>query len=236
MSAVVLGCDGYTLNDFFEAAINALPGDPSGFAVSVYGKVLSQAVASATRRLFSQRGLLNSGWNLAATGTNTGVAFGVGGTNAVSSPTSTIAATEVGKLSLYTGVWDGVAGSARLYAKRVQVGAGTALPGGYQPDTTVPAMIGRRATDSPADSWAIFGVCYTIGIPAFAAIQSHFDWVMASKRMQHIPGMPGVLLDFTSGLAEGVPSVLIDKGTSGINFTRMGQPRKYAQYAHSWAW
>lgn len=237
MSAIILGGAGWTLADYFSAAVNAMPGDPAGFTASLLCRVDSQTVASANRRPFGQRGTSNLGWNFTFTATNSACTFGAGGTNSATSPSSSIAATDIGKLSLFTGVWDAIAGSLRLYAKRAQVSTGSSLAGGFAPDTGVAPMIGRRGADSPSDGLTIFGVSYAVGIATLAQIQAQFDAVMATERMQPVPGLPGVLIDLTQDFAGGVvASTLTDRGAGGINFSRVGSPTLSSQFARAWTW
>lgn len=242
MAAILLGVEGITLTDFFESAGNALPGDAASFAVSWFGKV-SQSVSSASRRLFSQRYGNNPGWDLYTSGTNGSANFGCGGgSGTAASPTSTITASDAGKLLLFTGVWDSVAGKARLYAKRAEIASGSTLTGGYLPDTSVKAQIGRRdgPLPFPADGVATYGVFYATGLPTLAQIQSQFEAVMATERIAAIPGMTGGLtLDLTQLIIDNggtLPATLIDRGPLGASFSRVGSPTLSAHYTRSWVW
>lgn len=238
MSAILLGAAGWTLADYFEAAVNDLPGDPAGFTVSVLAKIVSQSVASVSRRIFSQRGVGNTGWDFTTLSTNSSVLFTAGGgTAAANSPASGVAAADIGKLQLYMGVWDGVAGSLRLYAKRVQAGSGSALSGGYAPNTSVAPRIGGTSAGHPSDGIAVYGATYSPGIATLAQYQAQCDAVMASERIQHVPGLAGVLIDLTQDFASGVvASTLTDRGAGGKNFTKAGNPALSPQYARAWAW
>lgn len=238
-SPILFGPTSFTLADYIEGLINALPGDALGFTVSVFGVPLTQAVVSSNRYLWGQRGAGNQGWNFAVTGTNSAVVFGAGGnTTAVNSPSSTIAAGDVGKLGLWTGVYDG---SARIYAKRAQSGSGSALTGGYAPDTSVKPTVGKRSSGAgiAADGWAIYGVCYALGAATLAQVQAQHDAVMATERIQLPPGMPGTLVDFTADvLANGnaLPASFADRGVGGGALSRVGALGLSSQYARAFSW
>lgn len=235
MAAIFIGADGLTSADYFETAINAMPGDPAGFVVSV---LCTFQTLVAGRRLFAQRASAFTGWEIQASASI--VAFSLGGaSNSVSAPTSSITA-DVGKLNLYTGVWDGVAGLARLYAKRVQVGGGTGgVTGGFVPDTSQKSLLGRSGAGAPATGVAIYGVLYSPGIPSLAQIQAHYDAVMAEERMVGLPGLPGAVIDLTQDArANGgaLPATLTDRGVGGTNFSKVGAPTTSNQYARAWGW
>lgn len=228
-----------SLTDYFEAAVNALPGNPAGFTVSLLGVTTSQAVASATRRPFAQRGLTNLGWGFQSTGTNSAMVFSLGGANTANTPTSGIAASDVGKISLYTATWDGPANTARLYAKRAQAGTGTTLTGGFAPDTSARPMIGRAESGNPSDGITVLGIYYALGIATLAQVQSQHDWVMADECIRPCPGLPGVLIDLRQDVLENggaLPATLLDRGVGGINFSRVGAPTLTTHYARSFAW
>lgn len=239
MAAIFNGGASWTLADYYAAAVNALPGEPVGFTSTLLCRVDSQAVASTTRRPFGQRGAGNPGWCWNIGGTNTGVSFGLGNAGGASaSPNGTIAAADVGRLLLFTGVWEGHTNTIRLYFKRAQVGAGTNVPGGYAPDTAVAPMIGRRATDGASDGMTIFGVTYAAGIATLAQVQAQHDAVMATESIQHVPGLPGVLIDLTKdvGTSGALPATLTDRGTGGVNFSKVGAPTLAPHYARAWCW
>ena len=239
MAAIFIGGTGWTLADYYAAAVNALPGDPVGFTTTVFCRVDTQAVASTSRRLFGQRGTGNPGWNYTLSGTNSSMTLGVGNASGqASSPASSVVAADVGRLLLYQGTWEGTTSTVRLYAKRVQVGAGSSLPTGYAPDTAVAPMIGRRAPDSPADGVTIFGVTYALGIATLAQLQAQYDAVMANERMQGVPGLPGLVIDLTADIqAAGgtMPATLTDRGTLGVSFTKTGNPQLAPMYSRAWA-
>ena len=234
-SPIFTGVETLTLTDYFEAAINALPGDGTlGFTASLLCVITSQSVTGG--RHFSQRGSSNPGWEFLSQGSNASVAFSAGGTSSALAA-STIAASDVGKMGLYTGVYDPSAGLVRLFAKRVQ--AQTAgLSTGYSPDATVKAMIGRRSPGNPALGCAIYGVYYVPGIPTLAQVQAQFDLVQATEKIQPVPGLgTGVLLDLLQDTSGGsVPATLTDRGAGGINFTRVGAPTLASAKARAWTW
>lgn len=233
---ILQGAEAFTLLDYFEALVNALPGDPAGFTVSLLAKVVSQSVPSTTRRLFSQRAATNPGWEFGSVTTNSALNFSLGGANTITI-TSSVAAADVGKLGLFTGVWDATAGVGRLFAKRAQVGTGSALSGGFSPNTGVKPMIGRRSDGSPSDGIAIYGVYYAPGIATLAQYQAQWDACQATERMQACPGLPGVLIDLTTDvLANGgvLSATLADRGAGGVDFSRVGAPALSSQYARAW--
>jgi hypothetical protein len=226
-----------SLTDYFEAAVNAMPGDPAGFTVSLLCVVTSQAVASATRRPFAQRGLTNPGWGFQTAGMNSALSFSLGGTNTANTPTSGIAAGDVGKIGLYTATWDGPGNSARLFAKRAQVGTGTGLTGGFSPDTAARPMFGRSDGGFASDGIAVLGVYFAVGIATLAQYQAQWDACMADERIQGCPGLPGVLIDLTQdvrGNGGALPSTLVDRGVGGVSFTRVGSPALFSQFARAW--
>lgn len=234
---ILRGAETLTLTDYFETLINQLPGDAAaGFTVSLLGVVTSQSVTGG--RHFAQRGSGNPGWEFLSQGSNASVAFSLGGGTTSVLVSSTIAAGDVGKLGLYTGVWDPVAGMGRLYAKRAQVGTGTTLTGGFAPDAAVKAMLGRRSAGNPALGFALYGAYYALGVPTLAQVQAQFDLVLSTERIQPIAALgTGVLVDLVQDTAAGgVPATLTDRGAGGINFTRVGAPTLAQQYARAWTW
>lgn len=238
-SPILQGGQAWTDAAYYEALLGKLLGEASGFTASVLGVITSQAVASVGRRLFAVRGFGNPGWEFATTGTNSSVNFSVGGTNSQISPAVTIAASDVGRLFLFTGVWDAAANVVRIYARRVQQGSGSSpLVGGFAPETAQKPTIGRRGVGSPADGVAIYGVTYAPGIASLAQIQAQYDAVMASERIQGVPGLPGTVIDLTTDIqAAGgaMPATLVDRGTGGVNFTRIGNPQLAPMYSRAWA-
>lgn len=229
-----------SLTDYYAAPVNALPGDPASFTVSLLCIITSQGVASATRRPYSQRGSTNPGWCFETTTTNAAMRFSIGGTNSINSPTSSIAAGDVGKIALYTGVWDAPASAARLFAKRLQVGTGTTpLTGGYAPDTAARPMIGRAESGNASDGIAVLGLYYALGVATLAQVQAQYDAVMATERIAICPGLPGTLVDLTAdvlGNSGALPAALVDRGTGSVTFTRTGTPALVSQYARAWSW
>lgn len=239
----MLGVTTFATADYLEAALNACPGHPSGFAVGVLWCPLSQAVASATRALFAQRAGGNPGWSLHTTGTNGALQFGLGGTGgsgSVNSPSATIAATDVGKLHASYGVWDPVTGNTcRLYNKRAQVSSGTVFTSGVFQAESTPPQIGRRALGAVADGVAIYGVLYTLGIPPLATLITHSDSVMANERMDMLPGYPSMCIDFTAdinGNGGALPNVFADRGSFGISFNKIGTPGLSRRTARAWSY
>lgn len=236
MAAIFLGAEDFSLANHFEAAVNALPGDPAGFAVSI---LATQSQLLSGRRPVSQRGSGSLGWEFQLSASALFFALG-GASNATTSPGVAISG-DVGRVQLYTGVWDGVAGVARAYAKRAQVSTGSPLTGGYAPDTAVKPMIGRipYGAGAPAVGFPFFGLFYAVGIPTLAQIQAHHDAVMAHETMKAIPGMSGTLIDLTQDIRGNggvMPATLVDRGVGGVNFTKVGSPTIAAQYARAWGW
>lgn len=228
-----------SLADYYEAPVNALPGDASGLTASLLCVVLSQAVASATRRPFSQRGLTNPGWGFQTTGTNSAMVFSLGGANTANTPSSGIVAGDIGKNLLYTATWDGPNTTARLYAKRVQVGTGSPLTGGFAPDTAAKPMIGRSDGGFPSDGIAVLGVYLAAGIATLAQVQAQFDDVMANECIRPCPGLAGTVIDLRQdvlGNGGALPATLVDRGIGGVNFARVGAPRLFSQYARAFQW
>jgi hypothetical protein len=236
MAAIFLGGRAWSAADYFQAAINALPGEPVGFTTSLLCIVETQAVVSATRTIFGQRAGSNPGWAFQRGATNTSISLSLGNASTTgASPSSGIAAADIGKLALYTGVWDGTTNTIRLYAKRVQVGAGTSLPAGFAPAAGAAPIIGS----SPPEGIAVYGVYYAPGIATLAQIQAQHDAVMAQEHMAGCPGLPGFMLDLTQDIAANggaMPATLTDRGTMGVSFASMGAPAIAAQYARAWTW
>lgn len=233
---ILHGAKGFTTANYYKAAVNSLPGSTAGFAVSALFRVESQAVASATRVLFSQQDATPCGWAIYG-GTTAGTIYLSCGNGSVfaSSPTVTIAAAEVGKLMLFTGVYDSISNVVRAYVRRVQQGTGTALAAPY----TVPAVEPRigllsNANYPTTDGFTIFGFQYCLGIPNLAQIQAHHDAVMTNEKMVQIPGFMGTVIDLTQD--GGAVATLTDRDSGGVNFTRQGSPTTVQNYVRNWAW
>lgn len=238
-SPILYGGNTWTLASYFAAAVNALPGDPAGFTVSILARLVSQSVTSATRGLLGQRANTTHGWSFASVGLNSTVVLGVGnGSTAVNSSSAVMSASDVGKIHLLQGTYDGSA--ARLRAKRLDVGTAVTLTGGFAAATTGAPMLGRvnHTALLAAEGWEIYGFTYALGVASLAQYQAQWDAVMASERIMPVPGLPGMLFDFdldARAAGNDVPGTITDRTGNAATFAKVGAPALGLQHARAWA-
>ncbi len=176
------------------------------------------------------------GFGIYTNGTNSSIGFIVSnGSTTSTSPSSIIAAADVGKLVLGAAVFDS-SGKARWYWKRVEQGTGgTALTGSYVPANSDLFYWGRRSDGLGADNLTHAGLCFGLGEPTLAQIQATFDLVMAKERIEPMVGFtPSSLYRLPTG-ATAAPATLTDLA-AGADLTLTGVPTPTNQYARAWAW
>jgi hypothetical protein len=244
-SPILYGATMPTPADSYESAIG-FAGDNAGFWALVFIMLNAQGaanVSTAVRTLFSRRGAANGGWDLSTSGPNGMLAFGcggIGGAGKVASSSFVLSASDVGKMLLAYGVWDGPAQTARLYVKRAQVGTGTVFTGGTFVPETGSTFLGRRQDGQAVDSSiTIYGAACGLGVPTLAEIQAHHDDVMANERLlRGIPGKTSLCVDLTADvIANGgaLPAQALDR-VGSAHFARNGNPTLARQYARAWGW
>jgi hypothetical protein len=244
-SPILYGATMPTPADSYESAIG-FAGDNAAFWGLVFFMLNAQGaanVSTAVRTLFSRRGAANGGWDLSTSGPNGMLAFGCGGTGGtgkVASSSFVLSATDVGKLLLAYGIWDGPAQTARLVVKRAQVGAGVVFTGGTFVPESGSTFLGRRQDGQPCDSSiTIYGAACGLGVPTIAEIQAHHDDVMANEQLlRGIPGKTSLLIDLKADvIANGgaLPAQALDR-VGSAHFARNGNPTLARQYARAWGW
>lgn len=231
---LLYGAQSLAVANHYETPVNGIPGDASGFAISIFGIFTA---LTASRKLAAQRNG-NPGWEINA-GTTT-MSFAMGNASAGgSAPTMAISATDLGKMHVFTGVWDAANTMIRAYARRAQLGSGSSLPTGYAPATTVKTTLGRGTFSGDGSGFVMLGFFYGVGVPTLAQIQQHYDDCLAAESMRPIPGMTGTYVNFDLDIranANALPAALTDRGTGGVTFTRVGTPTVASQYARAFGW
>lgn len=238
-SPILYGANGFTNSDAYAGSgVPSFVGSAAGFWAAVLLFVELQSGAS-TRVLFGNYGAggANVGWLIQALGTNSTLSFvaASGANAAVTSPSQTISAGDVGKLLLAIGVHNGSA--LQFFCKRVQVGTSTAITG-YSSSTS-PVNLGRDARVSfGASNLRIFGGAAGLGVPSLAEIQALHDDVMANEDIRPIPGKTDFLASVKrDALANGgvIPTQITDRiGTHHL--TKQGSPTLAPQYARAFGW
>ncbi len=235
---ILYGAESLSSSDFWSTA-GGFEGAASGFMWELVFKVNSQAVSSAVRMLVAKRNPTapSPGFNVFTQGTNTLLQWSLGGTGtACNSNSVSIAAADVGKLLIATGVWDAANERVRTYYKRAELGTGVAWPaatGTYAPAAT-PFHIGKRQDGLGADGVSIYGFRAGLFVPTLAAVQAMHDAVMATEQMAttDYSGRLSVAYRFNGGAS---PDPLMDLiGTAHL--ARSGSPTIAGQYARVWGW
>lgn len=174
--------------NWFETAAGVfLPGAGAGFFCAVAVHILSAPAAST---FLMQSGIsLLDGFVLRnqAGGLTFSVASGAPAT--ISSPSSPVAAGDIGEVLTVACILDATAGLVRLYRTGVQVGAGTAIVGYTAPAGAQKTSLGARPAGTSSTPWArIVGALYGTGIPDAAAILAHYNACKAANTMESMGG------------------------------------------------
>ena len=239
-SPILYGPNLFTNSSYYESAdVNGImPGASTGFFTYILAKLESQSVASGTRFLLGQDSGGSPGHFMSTSGVNSTLSFKVGSASGTAtSPSATLAATDVGRLMLFLGCLD-AAGKARLFLRRAEQGTGSiALAAAYAPHVGR-TYVGSRAASQPSDSWSIYGVGYGVGVPTLAQVQALHDACVSAETIQAIAGMTTVLIDFSAGIkanANALPASHVDS-VGGATLNRVGAPGLGAHYARAWGW
>lgn len=107
------------------------------------------------------------------------------GTTTISSPSYTMSAADLGKVTGVVGVYDEAAGLVRLYVNRVEVGSGTAITG-HTPASGVPINIVAFTMHTSSVFHGVMGGDGTY--PALADIQAWFDSTRGARALGTMPG------------------------------------------------
>lgn len=216
-------------------------GSLAGYWSAALIQILSQA-NSRTRSIFGRIWVGGRGFELRIVGACAQAylyhcnAAGSG----IGSPLASFTASDVGKLLMLHGVYDGPAQKARLFLRRVEQGSGSAAVGYSLPTAADQTQILKSPTFAAqyCQDVVVYGVAAGVGVPTLAQIQAHHDAVMAAERMVEIPNMTDLLVDCTTEIAlnSGVSPAAYRDLKGGPSFTRNGAPAVTPQYGRSWAW
>lgn len=238
---ILQGAGSFTDNDFFEQS-GILQGNTQMWRM-VLLTVTSQAVASKNRDILTRASPSvpgpGQGWLLRSITTNSALSFIVANSSNgfVFSPSLSIAASDVGKLIAVYGVHDG--SNLRMYAKRVQQGAGTSITGFSASANAL--RLGRHNTDAGinADGIIVWGFGGGDGVvPTLAEIQANHDAVMADEDVVSIPGKTDWLVSFKQDARENggvLPAAPKNRAGAGT-IAKVGAPALANTYARAFAW
>jgi hypothetical protein len=239
-SPVIYGAQAFSSANYYEVS-GGFPGAITGMFVALLYVVRSQGVASATRVGLSKRPDTAEGWQVATAGTNSTIGMTLSTTTSTyATPASVIAANDVGKLMLFTGVLDVPALKLRGYIKRNEISTGTTFAGTFLP-SAVAMMLGRRGVDFlPADAGIdVYGFTCGNAIPTLAEIQALHDACMAAEDIQEIPGRSAMTVSLKRDVlanAGALPATLLDR-TGSQNMSRIGAgPTIAPEYSRAWGW
>lgn len=162
-------------------------GDAAGFGFLILARIPTQAVGSAGRALADNlfTGPVE-GWTANTSATNTGIlaAFVNAAAGSISTPTYTVAPSDVGKILCVLGQHTGAGNTVRLMVTRgVFTSAAIA---GYTPSTTRRTGLGIRANvgNIPGDNLEHIGFLTFRGVPSDAQLVALFD---AARSANDVP-------------------------------------------------
>lgn len=144
----------------------------------------SKAVAANNRSPCAAFG--TGGWRLLTTGSHDFLVFSAGG---VSSPSYTLTASDVGRITVAMGTADVVSGRIRLWVNASEVGSGSALAS-YTPLTAGSGTtMGGVPAGNPADGLTVLGlVGGSFRIPDAMDVAEFFRQARGSGTVPPIPG------------------------------------------------
>lgn len=235
-SPLMFGTTGFVTASSFYSAATATESTVSFWRAVIF-RVTSQAVSSATRMLFADASsTVGQGWSITLSGLNATLAATCGnlanGTTPTNytTPTTTIAASEVGKLFLAVMCYDSVTNKVNLYARRVLIGAGTTTNGVYTPSSQLTTIGCRGTGDLPAEAGVeIYGTAGGNGALTLSEVQAFHDAVQAKETMALVPGKT----DF--GWVFDIKGNAI-KITGSSEMTKVGTPTVAPCYTRAWSW
>lgn len=236
VTPIITGARNFTLNDRYER-VASMGGVVNGFFWNVLMMFETQAVTSRARSLFGNYPG-GQGYTLWSYGSHNSIqaVFTNAGGSPVAAPTSSILPADVGKLLSITGVWDSASAKVRLYIKRVEAAAGTAMTG-YSPSPSA-FRLGEGVGGGANDGCAIYGFQYGVGIPTLSEIQANHDWTMASEDIVSFAGKTTNLYSLKRSAAENngvLPAEIVDR-IGNLHLTKFGSPVVAPQYARAWGW
>jgi len=235
---IMYGVGAFLEGDYLETP-GGLAGSPAGCWFACLFRVETQAITGRVRVLMSKSNGNNAGWDLRTSGTNsiaTFTATDAGGVGAAG-PGATITASDVGRLLLLIGTWDGA--KMHVYFKRAEVATGLARSG-WSNSPTAPMRLGRHsaAANINANSVSLFGAAMGDGVLSLAEVQALHDACQTQERMVAVPGKTATLYDFTSDIAANggvMPATLLDRiGTD--NLARVGAPTAMPMNTRAWGY
>jgi hypothetical protein len=233
---MVYGISGWTAANYYETASpGGIAGVDTGFGVWGLIRVDSQAVASATRRIFNRSSSSATGWFVRTGTTNATLVFGAasGAGVGTTAPAYTITAGDVGKVIGFVGVHDG--SNLRLYVNRVEVGSGTAITG-YTPQSTATRIGARNTGLEPADNITILGCAGGHGVPSLAEVQALFDLMKSSCDVRSISGKTSSLWSAKRDFAGTTAPATLDDKSGSEDMSRVGSALTASSWVPSWGW
>lgn len=237
---VMYGGSGWDITNRLGTAANlGIRGAIAGFWTAILCRVDAQAATAAE---FASQSFDTSGKGFSIEGvtgftTARARAGNLAGNGFVSSPIATIAAGDVGKISLWTLIHTGTGGLVRFWSAGAEIGAGTPTTGYSLPGALIRYQIGQLAASFPAENLTIFG---TIGGNVIPTNPQLLDFYAACKAQGDIvdtgamgvnhrysvkddvvgPGFPNGLLDTV-----GADNTTFFTGAStGINLQTVVDP------------
>lgn len=232
------GADALTNTDRFDSTFDDIAVNSGWwYTALMYMPSLTQGAAVIAGA--SSASSTNTGWDLRVNANNAilnwymgdGSTFAVGG-NAVAA---------VGKINVFTAVWDAPNLRQRTYINRAEVGTGVARTAYAPPPAGTKTSLGRSLRDpgSAGGVRTLIGWAQGLGVPTLAQIQAQADAILSAEAMQPIPGLTTVLVDTTQDIVGNggtLPSALANRGSLGGSFTKSGAPTTVPLYARLFGW
>jgi hypothetical protein len=230
-SPILYGAGGLSDADFYESATGFEGSTQSWWFALAFILAQQAGLASGIRSLAGRTGA-RQGWEIRTSGTNSALTYvaqnaTTGSAAFIAGPTSPIVAADVGKVLLYIAQYDSTTMRLRAFFKRAEVSAPGQSTSGYTPAPPDSVFrVGRHssATGQGAGGIVILGGAYGAGsILSLPEVHALHDAVMATERMEAVPGKTDALIRFAA-----------DGSASGL--TRVGSPSAHGVYSRAFGW
>lgn len=236
------GASAFTPTSRYEQP-NGFGGHADSYFWQMYLRFDSQDVVSRTRILVSNYiGSSEGGFLLYSYGKHETLqaVFVNGAGSPVAPSTITITNLDIGKGMLITGMVDNIGGTqtARLWARRQQMGAGISISGS-RPRVGGTLLLGEANSGGDSDGITIFGFQYGIGTLSASHIYANHDATLVENDIVAIPNRSTGLFSLKQSIREngGVLPLTLEDRIGSAHMSRVGTGLTVAQqknYAHTW--